>query len=148
MSRSSRPPGTSARQVARWHWLSIASLIALIALALAWELVIAPLRPGGSLLALKALPLLVPLFGILRGRRYTYQWAPMLVLAYFAEGVMRGYGDGGPGSLAGWSQATMAVVFIVAAAYYARDSRRLQLSATAPAGQGSMPAPARAATNG
>ena len=45
-----------------------ASLIALIFLGLAWELWLAPLKPGGSLLALKVLPLLVPLFGVLRGR--------------------------------------------------------------------------------
>jgi len=115
----------SAGRVALWHWLSITSLIGLITLALAWELFIAPLRPGGSLLALKALPLLLPLFGILRGRRYTYQWAPMLILAYFVEGVMRGYGDSGNGSVAGWSQAALSVLFIVAAAFYARDSRRL-----------------------
>ena len=67
------------------------SLLALIFLCLAWELWLAPLRPGGSWLALKALPLLLPLMGILHGRRYTYQWASMLILAYFAEGVMRGY---------------------------------------------------------
>ena len=77
------------------------------------------LRPG-------AVPkLLLPLFGILRGRRYTYQWAPMLVLAYFVEGVMRGYADGGASAAAGWSQAALAIVFIAAAAYYARDAHRI-----------------------
>ena len=59
-----------------------ALLIALIFLCVAWELWLAPIRPGGSWLVLKALPLLAPLMGILKGRRYTYQWAPMLVLAY------------------------------------------------------------------
>ena len=49
------------------------SLIALIFLCVAWELWLAPLRPGGSWLVLKALPLLAPLMGILKGRRYTYQ---------------------------------------------------------------------------
>lgn len=130
MSVSTGSHPVSVGRVALWHWLSIASLIGLIAVALAWELFIAPLRPGGSLLALKALPLLLPLFGILRGRRYTYQWAPMLVLAYFVEGVMRGYGDSGNGSVAGWTQAVLAVLFILAAAYYARDSRRLAGSGT------------------
>ena len=51
-----------------------ASLIALIFLCLAWELWLAPLRPGGSWLALKILPLMAPLFGILRNRVYTFQW--------------------------------------------------------------------------
>ena len=33
------------------HIVSVASLIALIFLGLAWELKLAPLRPGGTLLA-------------------------------------------------------------------------------------------------
>ena len=68
------------------HWTAIVSLIALIFLCLLWEAWLAPLRPGGSLLMLKALPLLIPLFGILRGKVYTYQWTALLVLAYLTEG--------------------------------------------------------------
>jgi len=131
MSAPKQVPAVSAHRVALWHWLSIASLIGLIAVGVAWELWVAPARPGGSLLVLKVLPLLLPLFGILRARRYTYQWAPMLALAYFVEGVMRGYADSGNGAVAGWSQAALAVMFIAAASYYARDSRRLQLAAPA-----------------
>jgi uncharacterized membrane protein len=52
----------------------------LLFLCLAWELWLAPLRPGGSMLVLKALPLLFPLLGILRGKRYTHQWTSMLAL--------------------------------------------------------------------
>lgn len=69
--------------------IASASLIALILLCLAWELWLAPLRPGGSWLALKTLPLLALLFGILHGRVYTYRWASLVVWAYFAEGIMR-----------------------------------------------------------
>ena len=76
-----------------FHWLSVASLVALILLTLAWELWLAPLRPGGSLLALKAVVLLLPLFGILRERVYTYQWSSMFILMFFAEGVTRAWGD-------------------------------------------------------
>lgn len=118
------PAPVSAGRVALLHWIAIGSLLALIGLALAWELLIAAGPGGPGLLALKALPLLLPLFGILRGRRYTYQWAPMLVLAYFVEGVMRGYADGGASAAAGWTQALLAVLFIVSAAYYARDAHR------------------------
>jgi len=71
------------------------ALTALILLCLGWELWIAPLRPGGSMLALKALPLLIPLFGVLRERRYTYQWSSMLVLAYMAEGSVRAFTEQG-----------------------------------------------------
>ena len=68
---------------------SCASLIFLILLSLSWELWIAPLRDGGSWLALKALPLCLPLGGILKGRIYTYQYSSMLILIYFAEACMR-----------------------------------------------------------
>ena len=76
-----------------------AALAALIALCLGWELWLAPLRPGGSLLALKALPLALPLGGILKGRRYTYQWSSMLILAYLAEGVTRAWAERGVSQL-------------------------------------------------
>ena len=74
---------------------SCASLIALIFLCLLWEAVLAPIRPGGSWLMLKALPLLGPLFGVLRGRAYTYQWTSLLALAYLTEGLVRSWSDHG-----------------------------------------------------
>ncbi|HEZ0251802.1 DUF2069 domain-containing protein [Neisseria meningitidis] len=71
------------------YFLASFSLIALIILSLSWELWIAPLRPGGSWLALKTLPLCLPLSGILKKKIYTYQYSSMLILIYFAEAVMR-----------------------------------------------------------
>ena len=102
--------------------LSSVSLIALIFLCVAWELWLAPLRPGGSTLALKALPLLLPLMGILKGRRYTYQWAPMLVLAYFTEGVVRAWSDTGLSAWLAGAEVVLSVVFFFAAIYYAKLS--------------------------
>jgi uncharacterized membrane protein len=99
------------------------SLLGLLALCLAWELWLAPLRPGGSLLALKAAPLALPIPGILNGRRYTYQWSSMLVLAYFAEGVTRAWSERGlPQVLAG-AEIALSVVFFASAVAYARLSR-------------------------
>jgi len=54
--------------------------LALIALAVLWEWLLAPLRPGGSWLVLKSLPLLLPLRGVLRGDVKVMQWALLLVL--------------------------------------------------------------------
>jgi len=102
------------------------SLLVLIFLGLAWELWLAPLRPGGSWLALKVLPLLPPLMGILHGRRYTYQWASMLILAYFAEGVMRAFGDAGTSAALALSEALLALIFFVSAVLYARLTRLSQ----------------------
>lgn len=100
-----------------------ASLLALMALCLAWELWLAPLRPGGSLIALKALPLALPLAGIAAGRRYTYQWASMLILAYFAEGVVRAWSERGAAQALAAAEVALSLVFFAAAVAYARLTR-------------------------
>lgn len=97
-----------------------ASLIALIMLCLAWEGWLAPLRPGGSLLILKAVPLLLPLFGILRGRRYTYQWASMFILLWFTEGTVRAYADSGLSAALAAVEVALTVLFFTSAIFYAR----------------------------
>ncbi|MBN9423829.1 MAG: hypothetical protein BGO63_01965 [Candidatus Accumulibacter sp. 66-26] len=99
------------------------SLIALIFLCLAWELRLAPLQPGGSWLVLKCLPLLAPLFGILNGRRYTYQWASMLILLYFSEGVVRATTESGTGQWLAIAETALSLAFFVAAVGYARLTR-------------------------
>jgi len=102
-----------------------ASLIALIFLCVAWELWLAPVRPGGSALALKALPLLPPLFGVLRGMRYTYQWSSMLILAYFMEGVVRAWSERGAGQGLAFTEIGLSMVFFSTAVCYARLTRTL-----------------------
>lgn len=99
------------------------SLIALILLALAWETLLAPLKPGGSLLMLKAVPLLLPLFGILSGKRYTYQWACMFILLYFTEGVVRAWSDKGLSAQLAMLEVALSVVFFFCAIFYARNTR-------------------------
>jgi uncharacterized membrane protein len=106
----------------RLQIVSSISLIALIFLCVAWELWLAPLRPGGSGLVMKTLPLLLPLMGILNGRRYTYQWAPMLMLVYFTEGVVRAWSDKGLSAWLAGAEIVLAVVFFFAAIYYAKFS--------------------------
>jgi uncharacterized membrane protein len=97
-----------------------AALVALIALCLAWELWLAPLRPGGSYLALKAAPLGIPLLGILLGWRYTYQWSSMFVLAYFTEGVVRAWGDQGMSQTLAFAEVMLSVLFFAAVVAYAK----------------------------
>jgi uncharacterized membrane protein len=100
-----------------------ASLVLLILLCLAWEMWLAPLRPGGTLVALKALPLALPLAGILNGRRYTYQWSSMLILAYFAEGVMRAWSERGLSQALAGAEIALSLVFFASAVAFARLSR-------------------------
>ena len=100
-----------------------ASLAALIVLCLAWELWLAPLRPGGSLVALKALPLTFPLPGILNGKPYTYKWSSMLILAYFAEGATRAWADHGLSRTLAFGELALSLAFFAATVSYARLTR-------------------------
>ena len=101
--------------------ITSASLIALIALCLAWELWLAPQRAGGSWLVLKVLPLLIPLFGILRGKRHTHRWMTLFIIAYFVEGVVRATTDKGlSAQLAGIEIALTLVLFVSAILYVRR----------------------------
>ena len=103
--------------------IAAGSLLLLIVLCLAWELWLAPLRAGGSFLALKALPLLLPFRGIAAGKRYTYQWSSMLILAYFAEGVTRAWSETGLSQKMALAEIALSLVFFAAAVGYARLTR-------------------------
>jgi uncharacterized membrane protein len=97
--------------------------VVLIFLCLAWELFLAPLRPGGSWAVLKALPLLAPLFGVLRGKRYTYQWSTLLIWLYVAEGAARAYADRGFSAQLALAEAFLSVAYFGFAVAYVRSTR-------------------------
>lgn len=99
-----------------------ASLIALILVCLAWETWLAPLR-SGSTLVLKTIPLLIPLFGILHGKRYTYQWASMFILLYFTEGIVRAMTDRGVSAKLACVEIVLTSSFFVCAIFYAKLTR-------------------------
>jgi len=106
--------------VAATRILAVGSLLGLIALGLAWELWLAPIRPGGSLLALKVLPLCLPLVGLLKNRMYTYRWVSLMVWLYFIEGVVRGYSDKPPGNWLGLIEVLLCLLLFVACALHIR----------------------------
>lgn len=106
-------------------WAAVAALIALMGLCLAWEWWLAPLRPGGSALMLKCVPLLVPLFGLLRERLYTYRWTPMLSLAYFTEGVVRGWSEAGVARTLAVAEIALSLVLFAACLGYVFVRTRL-----------------------
>jgi uncharacterized membrane protein len=101
------------------------NLVALIFLCLFWESVWAPLRPGGSFLMLKALPLLAPLLGIFRGRVYTYKWSSMVVLAYLCEGIVRAWSERGLSQKLACAEIVLSLLLFVALLCYVRTSRAL-----------------------
>lgn len=114
------PPAVEATR-----WVAVAAAAGLLVLGLAWELWLAPLRPGGSAWALKVLPIALALPGLLRRRMYTYRWTSLLVWFYFTEGVVRasgrGLGDSLPLALL---EVALALVLFVACGLHVR--RRLR----------------------
>ena len=112
-----------ARLAAIAHAGACTSLIVLIFLCLAWELWLAPLRPGGSWLVLKLLPLLAALMGVLRAKRYTLQWSSMMILAYFTEGTVRAWSEAGTARGLAIGEILLSLAFFGAALSYARLTR-------------------------
>jgi uncharacterized membrane protein len=105
-----------------FNLLAATSLIGLLFHSLAWELWLAPLRTGGSMLALKALPLLIPVFGILRGKRYTHQWLSLFSLFYLAEGLVRVMSDPENERWLAAIEVGLAVALFVGCLGYARNT--------------------------
>jgi uncharacterized membrane protein len=106
------------------HYSAIASLIALIFLCLLWEALLAPLPSGNRVMMLKALPLLLPLFGILRGWVYTYQWSTLLILLYFVEGVVRAWSDRGLSQTLAGVEIALTVTYFWSVVLWLRLGRR------------------------
>jgi uncharacterized membrane protein len=114
------PPVTVPPAVEATRWLAVASVLGLIVLGLAWELWLAPLRPGGTLLALKVLPLCIPVAGLLRRRMYTYRWTSLLVWPYFTEGVVRATSETGASVPLAALQVLLSLALFAACALHVR----------------------------
>lgn len=102
------------------RWVAVASVLALIVLGLGWELWWAPLRPGGSWIALKVLPLCLPLAGLLKRRMYTYRWTSLLVWLYFTEGVVRATSERGPAVPLAVLEIALSLILFAACALHVR----------------------------
>ncbi len=120
MNSSSAPPNSPTLK----H-IATASLLTLILLCVLWETWLAPIKPGGSLLFLKALPLTFAVRGVARGNVYTMQWSSMLVLLYLMEGIVRVMSDPpGPTILMAWIEVFLSAVFFMSAIFFVRPSKR------------------------
>ena len=104
--------------------LAVACLVALIFLGVAWELFLAPIKPGGSWLVLKVLPLMAALPGVLHGRRYTVQWSTLAIWFYAAEGATRAYTDLGVGAGLALAEFALALAYFAAAVAWLRAMPR------------------------
>lgn len=99
---------------------TLISLLALAALCVAWEWQLAPLRPGGSWLVLKALPLLLPLPGLLAWRLYTFRWVALGVWLYVTEGLVRATSERAPASTLAWLEVLLAAAVFVCCTWHIR----------------------------
>ena len=111
---------SASAQVRGTRVLAVGSLLGLIVLGLAWELWLAPIRLGGSWLALKVLPLCLPLAGLMKNRMYTYRWVSLMVWLYFTEGAVRAYSDKAPGNYLAMVEVALCLSLFAACALHVR----------------------------
>ena len=137
MSISAPPVALPAVELTRW--MAVGSLLAMIALGLAWELFLAPIRPGGSWLALKVLPLCIPLAGLLKNRMYTYRWVSLVVWLYFTEGVVRAWGDKAPGNYLAMLEVALCLILFTACTLHVRLRQRYAKDAATPSMEAAAP---------
>ena len=107
-------------QIETIRWTAAASLLGLIVLGLLWEMVLAPIRPGGSLLALKVLPLILPLAGVMKNRMYTYRWLSLLLWLYFTEGIVRAWSDKAPGNYLAMIEVVLCLILFAACSLHVK----------------------------
>jgi uncharacterized membrane protein len=120
-------PAAPPVPIAATRALALACLLALIALGLAWELWLAPLRPGGSWWALKVLPLALPIAGLLKYRLYTYRWTSLLVWPYVTEALVRATSE-----RAATSRALALVELVLALGLFAACAAHVRLRLRSP----------------
>jgi len=119
------PPGTDRLDpAARWQRLAVAAVAALVLLEVLWELWLAPLKPGGSWLALKALPLALLWPGLARGAARPRQWLSLLLPLYFAEAIVRALTEGGRHRVVALAATVLAGVAFAAVLASFRAARR------------------------
>jgi uncharacterized membrane protein len=112
------PPNAPDAMLLRLRALAVGGLVALIALGLAWELWLAP--TGGRTWAIKVLPLVLALPGVLRFRMLTHRWLSLLLWPYVAEGLVRGSTERGAALPLAWAQVGLALLVFAACAAHVR----------------------------
>jgi uncharacterized membrane protein len=104
---------------------ALLSLLSLITLNLVWELFYNPLDQNGSWMALKAMILIIPLPGILKKNRYTYQWSSMFILLFFIEGIMRFFSETNLSKYLALSEIIFSFIFFISTIFYCKLSKNI-----------------------
>jgi uncharacterized membrane protein len=98
----------------------VSCFVGLVILGVAWEMWLAPARPGGSLLVLKVLPLALAIPSLMRGNRYIFQWWSMLLMIYLTEGLVRATSDKGLSSSLAWIEVALSTIAFICILLYTR----------------------------
>ena len=112
------PANTPDAMVRGLRSATLAGLLALIALCLAWELWLAP--TGSGTLAIKALPLVFCVGGLWRHRMYTFRWLSLLIWLYFMEGAARATTEQGLSQALALAELVLSSALFVCSAVYIR----------------------------
>jgi len=116
---------TSLNKSALFARAASLSLLALIMLCVVEEMWLAPLRPNGSWLVLKIVPLLFALKGVAKKDNYTMQWSSMLILLYFTEGIVRATSDRSSMAVQlSWLEVLLSLVFFYCTLSYLRPIKK------------------------
>ena len=99
---------------------AVVCLLGLIVLGVLWEMWLAPIKPGGSWVVLKVLPLFIPLAGLIKNRLYTYRWVSLFVWLYFIEGVVRAWSDKAPSNYLALLEVFLCLALFTAVAMHVR----------------------------
>ena len=121
------PPVALPPDVARWLRAGVALVTALILLQVLWELILAPVRPGGSWLALKALPLALVWPGLAGGSPRARFVVLLLLLPYFAEAMTRAVAENGRHALVAGAAAALTAAAFAALLQSFRAAKRHRL---------------------
>jgi uncharacterized membrane protein len=112
------PANSMSPTVAWTRTVAVGSVLALVVLGLAWELWLAP--TGRGTLALKVLPLLLPIAGLMRYRMVSYRWVSLLMWLYFAEGAVRATTERGAGRWLAIAEVLLCLLLFAACAVHVR----------------------------
>jgi uncharacterized membrane protein len=121
-----------ARRIALSRLVVLACFSALALLSVAWEFWLAPLRPGGSMLALKAVPLVLALPALRASRLRAYQAWSMGILLYLCEGLVRAGSDRGLSAGLALAETALAALAFAAILAYVHGRRKAAMPPPAP----------------
>jgi uncharacterized membrane protein len=116
-------PSSKAAAIAASKYTVVACFVALVVLGLLWELWLAPLRPGGTLLALKVIPIALAIPSLLRGSRYAFQWWSMLLMIYLTEGLVRATSDKGLSANLAWIEVALCSIAFFCILFYTKKPK-------------------------